>query len=198
VRYLRILLAGALLVLMGCTSTVAGTATAADEAGAISTEISQDEGGGSGGEEPTEPTGSADDGPEPSPDELAAGVTDLFAGLNVAWAQGSETGVTYQAEHNHPALAYSAQECIDNLVGITPTYTESIVPDTDTLEPDPGWTIGEGRYADTEFDGYIYTVVSTYTYGDPAVESPNVDVLPLHVAFLEGETYFFFLCEPLE
>jgi len=75
---------------------------------------------------------------------------------------------------------------------------QSIIPDTDTLEPDPGWTIGEGRYADTEFDGYIYTVVSTYTYGDPAAESPDVDVLPLHVAFLDGETYFFFLCEPLE
>lgn len=191
VRRLWLLLACAAFALTGCTSSVAGTPTAVSAPG------SEEPGSGDPdetSEESTGPTDSAEDGPEPSEDELAAGVTELFTGLNTAWAQGPESGATYQAEHNHPVLAYTAQECIDGL-DVTPTYTESIVPDISTIEPDPGWTMDEGRYEDADINGHIYILDSLYTYGDPAVETPTADEIRLHVAYLDGETYFFFLCE---
>lgn len=147
-------------------------------------------GGGPGAEEPA--------GDEPSEDELLLGVLGLFVGYNSAWEQGFEAGATYQAEHNHPTLDYSVQECLDGYAGTSATYLESLVADTDTLEPDPDWTLTEGRYAGEELDGFIYTVDTIFTHGDPAAEGLSLDELTAHVAFLDGETYFFFICEPTE
>lgn len=191
-----VLLVSVGLVLLGCTNTVVGSPTPVSAPGSDAPESSADS--SQTPEDSTEPTEGADDGPEPDPDELAAGVTELFSGFNATWGQGFEAVAAYEAEHNHPTLAYSAQECLEGFEGLPPTYSESIVPDPGTLTPDPGWTISDGRFADAEINGHIYTVVTTYTFGDSAVETPNVEELTLHVAFLDGEVYFFFVCEVLE
>ena len=132
---------------------------------------------------------------DPGPDELADDVVALYDGYNDAWEQGTEAASAYTAGNNHPVLEYTAEECQAANENLPTTWTESIVPDVDTLEPDPGWTLSTGRHAGEQVDGDIYTVVVTITIGDPAGDGLTTENRTVHVAFFAGATFFFFYCE---
>jgi len=171
-----------LLLLAGCTSTVAGTASPAPTTGAPSSSSA----GATASSTPEVPEGLA---------ELRDQVDDLYLGLFASSGASLQSVVDYYVAHNHPQFAYTGAECLTFFQGLgyTDAYQLSYTPDLEEIAPDPDWQVPDGRYAGLAPDGDTYLVPVEVRETDTGYDAGfEADV---HVTVLDGEAYFFQPCE---
>lgn len=119
--------------------------------------------------------------------------------FGLAWLGRPDSAAEYTVEHNHPVFEYSVDERL--LADAPEDCVEAYEPDVTSLEPDPDWTIPDGRYEGEQPEGDTCTMDVTYTYGNGVPgEGPDsgADDITPHVAWLDGEAYFFFTCDATE
>lgn len=171
-----------LVLLAGCTSTVAGSASPAP-----TTEAPSSSSAGA----------TASSTPQATEDltELRTQVDELYLGLFASSGTSLQSVVDYYVAHNHPQFTYTSAECLTFFQGLgyTDAYRLSYAPDVDAIEPDPGWQVPDGRYAGLEPDGDTYLVPVEVRETDIGYAADfEADV---HVTVLDGEAYFFQPCE---
>lgn len=122
-------------------------------------------------------------------------VRSLYYGHSQAFGSDLAAGAAYQAAHNHPDFAYTAEQCADFLAstGLTDAYTVSTVPDVAAMALDPGWALPASRYAGMVPSGRVYILPLEYSESDTGFEDNHTD--QVHVSVLDGAAYYFQPCE---
>ena len=118
-------------------------------------------------------------------------ITQLFSGVNSAWAAGRDQGIAFTVAHTYPGLAQTVPAC---QVDIPAGETQSYQLDTKTFAPAPSFQAMDGDDVVVPVDGRIYQVMATVTITDPG-KPPDVSTSAVHaVVAPDGNAYMFFLC----
>lgn len=141
---------------------------------------------------PTSPTtGPGPTAPAAQQQADEAKITQLFAGVNSAWAAGRDEGIAFTVAHSYPGLAQTLPAC---QADIPAGETQNYQLDTKTFAPAPSFQAMDGDDVVVAVDGRIYEVSATVTVTDPG-KPPAVSTSPVHaVVAPDGNAYMFFLC----
>lgn len=114
-------------------------------------------------------------------------IKDLWRSYSDSWFAGTEVGVQFIAEHNHPGFF----DTVDALVACyTDVLQDEVIVDGESVEADPDWRPS----TDFPIDGRIYIATMEYKtiLTDGTVDSGRVEAHT--VVRDDGSAYFFFGC----
>ena len=125
-------------------------------------------------------------------EEDIAEIKRLFRGYSDSWFTNEDAGFAYLEAHNYPAEGCTAADYRD-LWQVADGFTEEIVVDQSTIEPDVGWAIPGGQVAGTVPDGRIYIFSATITSRADGFEPSSLSA-EIHATVTDTGTYFFIDC----
>jgi hypothetical protein len=115
---------------------------------------------------------------------------------NAAFAAGVDTGVAFIADHLHPALGYSAEQCSQAWFGEEPPkrFRERSELHADTIVPAPDWTMDRGPLQGARLADYVYVMHldRSYTGASTGVRDGRI---ASHLQVVRGKVRNFLLCE---
>jgi hypothetical protein len=125
-------------------------------------------------------------------------VRELYYGETEAYLNSQHDGLTYALAHDYPGSVNSAKylACAAQDEAQFPGETVSMIPEMDTMAPDPAWVgpvqngVADWAFAGKKPHGQTFILTVDQTDTSPS-QQPSTTKAQVHVTVWNGKAYFY-------